>query len=242
MEELDPVDIRINQSLDPGRPHVAFQKTGRLQIPEFFARETAEYLYQLLLDNKTWYLTYNEGQENYESSLTKFQALESLQQQRFMGRIYQRASDQFQYVFNQYYITQAIELGEQPGHPMHALQEFMNRDSTLSFMRTLTGQEDVRKADAYASWYAPGHFLTQHDDLHGTHDRVAALTFSMTKGWDRNWGGHLAFFDDAGNIEEAFMPSFNTLNIFLIPQKHAVQQVAPFAATRRTSYLSWLHR
>ena len=53
---------------------------------------------------------------------------------------------------------------------------------------------------------------------------------------------NLAFFDEAGNIEEAFMPAFNTLNIFLIPQRHAVQQVAPFAGTRRLSYLSWLHR
>ena len=106
----------------------------------------------------------------------------------------------------------------------------------------MRAQNDVRKADSYASWYAPGHFLTQHDDLHGTHDRVAALVFSMTKGWNRNWGGHLAFFDDVGNIEDAYVPSFNTLNIFLIPQKHAVQLVAPFARARRTSFLSWLHR
>ena len=236
------MDISINPDLDPNELKAAFLRKERLQVPDFFTPESADYLYQLLLDNSTWYLTYNEGQENYESSVAEFQALEPVQRQRFMGRIYQRASDQFQYVFNQYYISQAIELGEQPGHPMHQMQEFMNRDSTLSFMRTLTGQDDIRKADSYASWYAPGHFLTQHDDLHGTHDRVAALAFSMTRDWNPNWGGHLAFFDDAGNIEEAFLPSFNTLNIFLIPQKHAVQQVAPFATARRTSYLSWLHR
>jgi SM-20-related protein len=236
------VNIAINPALDPAVLNQAFREKGRLQVPDFFDRASAEYLYQLLQENETWYLTYNEGQENYESSLAEFRALSPDQQRQFMAQINQRAGSGFQYVFNQYYITQAIELGEQPGHPMHQMQEFMNRESTLAFMSALTGQNDIRKADSYASWYAPGHFLTQHDDLHSKHDRVAALVFSMTRGWNRNWGGHLAFFDELGNIEDAYVPSFNTLNIFLIPQKHAVQLVAPFARERRTSYLSWLHR
>ena len=34
-----------------------------------------------------------------------------------------------------------------------------------------------------------------------TDDRVAALVFSMTKNWNRNWGGHLAFYDEAGELD-----------------------------------------
>jgi Rps23 Pro-64 3,4-dihydroxylase Tpa1-like proline 4-hydroxylase len=237
-----PVDIVINPELDPLALCADFQRRGRLQIPDFFVPETAAYLHRLLLDNQDWYLAYNEGAENYESSLQEFSALEPARKHQFMNRIYSRAQTQFQHLFYQYYITQAIELGEQPGHPMHRMQDFMNSETTLSFMAALTGQDDIRKADSYASWYAPGHFLTQHDDLHSSHDRIAALVFSMTPDWNANWGGHLAFFDEAGNIEEAFLPSFNTLNIFLIPQRHAVQLVAPFAGGRRTSFLSWLHR
>jgi len=52
----------------------------------------------------------------------------------------------------------------------------------------------------------------------------------------------LAFFDDNGNIKEAFIPSFNTLNIFLVPQMHSVQLVSPFAGANRCSYLGWFHR
>jgi len=90
--------------------------------------------------------------------------------------------------------------------------------------------------------YLPGHFLTSHDDRHEKHDRVAAYVFSMTKNWRKDWGGNLAFFDDSGNINEAFIPGFNTLNIFLIPQLHSVQIISPFAGEKRTSYLGWLHR
>jgi Rps23 Pro-64 3,4-dihydroxylase Tpa1-like proline 4-hydroxylase len=236
------MDIRINPALDAEALASCFQEKGRLQVADFFDADTAGYLYRLLEENRDWSLTYNEGQENFESPLEAFQALPAQQKQRFMNSVYTRAADGFQYLFNQYYISQAIELGEQPGHPMHAFHGFMNQPDTLDFMRRLTGQTDIRKADAYASWYAPGHFLTEHDDIHGTHDRVAALVFSMTKGWNRNWGGHLAFFDERGNIVEAYVPGFNTLNIFLIPQRHAVQFVSPFARARRTSYLSWLHR
>jgi Rps23 Pro-64 3,4-dihydroxylase Tpa1-like proline 4-hydroxylase len=237
-----PYDLQFNPDIDPLGLQATFLAQGRIQVPGIFTSDTAEYLYELLIAHKHWYLAYNEGQNFYENSLEDFLALEPVQQHRFMNRIYGRARDQFQYVFNQYYITQAIEHKEQPNHPMHQMHAFMNSEPVLAFMRELTGQQDVCKADSYASLYRPGHFLTEHEDLHDKHDRVAAYVFSMTKAWSYNWGGHLAFFDELGNIEEAFLPSFNTLNIFLIPKKHAVQLVAPYAGSVRTSYLGWLQR
>ena len=233
--EINPVhDLEVlNQTL---------HQNGRLQVSNFFTPDTAQYLYQLLVENKHWYMAYNEGNNFFESSMDQLNVLSPQQRQQFMGNIYARARTQFQYAFYQYYITQAIELNEQPGDPMHRMHEFMNSDETLTFMRQLTGEPAIRKADSYATTYLPGHFLTAHDDRHDKHDRVAAYVFSMTKNWEKNWGGHLAFFDDKGNVEEAFIPSFNTLNIFLIPKLHSVQLVAPFAGANRTSYLGWLHR
>ncbi len=218
------------------------QQHRRLQIPNFFTQKTASYLSQLLVKNNDWYLAYNDGNSFYESSAEQVNALTPIQKQKFMNGIYRRAEDQFQYVFNQYYITQAIKLNEQPGHPMHQMHEYMNSKETLDFMRVLTGEIAITKADSYASQYLPGHFLTDHDDRHDKHDRVAAYVFSMNKKWDKNWGGHTAFFDVNGNIDAAFIPSYNTLNIFLIPQSHSVQIVSPFATEKRHSYLGWLHR
>jgi len=235
-------NLEINPVHDLSALGQTLQQRGRLQVSDFFTPETAEYLHRLLVENKNWNLAYNEGNQFYESSMSQLQTLPPLKKQQFMQSIYNRARTQFQYVFYQYYITQAIELNEQPGHPMHRMHEFMNSGDVLDFMRKLTGEQAIRKADSYASMYLPGHFLTTHDDRHDKHDRVAAYVFSMNKTWERNWGGHLAFFDDDGNISEAFIPSYNTLNIFLIPQLHSVQLVAPFAAANRTSYLGWFHR
>jgi Rps23 Pro-64 3,4-dihydroxylase Tpa1-like proline 4-hydroxylase len=234
--------ITINPTHDMDELSRRLQQNSRLQVTDFFTTESADYLYQLLLKNKHWYLAYNEANNFYESSMDQLKVLEPQQRQKFMNNIYARARTQFQYVFYQYYITQAIKLNEQPGDPMHQMDEFMNSDEVLTFMRKLTGEPAISKADSYATMYSPGHFLTAHDDRHDKHDRVAAYAFSMTKNWEKNWGGHLAFFDDKGNIKGAYVPGFNTLNIFLVPQLHSVQFVSPFAGTNRTSYIGWLHR
>ena len=234
--------LNLNPTHDLDGLGKTLQTNGRLQVPDFFTPETAEYLHKLLLEHKHWYLAYNNGDNFYESSQEQLQAVVPQQRQKLMNSIYLRARSQFQYVFNQYYITQAIELNEHPGNPLHQMHDFMNTKDMLDFMRQLTGEPAIKKADSYASAYLPGHFLTAHDDRHTKHDRVAAYVFSMTKNWDKNWGGHLAFFDNNGNINGAFLPGFNILNIFLIPQSHAVQLVSPFAGGKRTSFLGWLHR
>lgn len=236
------MDIEISAAHDLAALQQAFAATGRLQVHDFLTPASATYLFQLLEDHQVWRLTYNEGDAHFESERDDFVRLPAAQQQRFLDQVYDRAQDGFQYLFNQYYITQALELGEEPGHPMHQWHSFMNQASTLDFLRTLTGCADVAKADAYASWYEPLHFLTQHDDRHPSHDRAAALVLNMTPVWNPNWGGQLAFYDERGNVEQAFLPLFNSLSIFLVPQTHAVLQVAPFAGAKRTSYLSWLLR
>ena len=236
------MEIRINPSLDPVALHAELVTSGRIHVPDFFAPQTADYLYGLLQSHQDWYITYNEGRENFETPLAEFQALDATARRQFMGQILARARDGFQFVFRQYYISRSVERGENPGHPLHAVHEFINSESTLEWMRALIGTGEVRKADSYASLYAPGDFLTIHDDLHGSHDRVAAFVVSMTRGWNPDWGGYLAFFDERDNITEAFMPGFNILNLFLVPRRHAVQMVSPFAATMRTSLLGWLHR
>jgi len=234
--------ITINPDLNPKELNKIYQEKGRLQVHNFFNKETAEYLLTLLQENTNWNLAYNNGNNFYESPLSELDKITTQQKQKFMKQIFANASNNFQYVFLQYYISQAIQLKEDPDHPLHQVDSFVNSDYYLDFMRELTGDSLIKKADSYASVYDKEHFLTEHDDLHNKHDRSAACIFNLTKRWNRNWGGQLAFFDDSGNIEQAFIPTFNTLNILSVPQNHSVQQVTSFAEEKRYSLLSWLHR
>lgn len=236
------IDIRINEALDAEALGEVFRERGRLQIPDFLASESADALYEAIQKNQDWYLAYNERGQSVESPMAEIQRLSPQQRQQLMQPIHQQASTGFQFCFIQYYLSEAVNRGENPGHPLHSAHEFVNSEPWLGFMRTLIGEPGLKNSDALASLYLPGHFLTEHDDTHHDRNRVAAYVINLTRDWNPNWGGHLAFFDDKGNIEQSFVPTFNTLNIFQVPQSHAVQVVAPFARSGRTSITGWVHR
>jgi len=107
-------------------------------------------------------------------------------------------------------------------------------------MREVTGLNDIAFADAQATLYRPGDFLTTHDDKTGGHKRRAAYVLNMTPGWCPDWGGILQFFDERGNVSQGFVPAFNALNVFRVPAEHAVSQVALFGGFRY-SVTGWLH-
>ncbi|MDX1409087.1 MAG: 2OG-Fe(II) oxygenase family protein [Saprospiraceae bacterium] len=235
-------EIRLNPSLDIAAAARTLQSNRRVRVSNFFEEETARRLLEEIRNNKVWYATYTQNGENYESEFAKIMALSPQQRAGFIQNIYRRASDSFQFLFLQYYITQAMKQGEDKGHPLHAVHDFFNSQPVLDMARELTGVEEIARSDAFASQYQAGHFLSLHHDTHPTHDRVAAWVVNMSPKWDENWGGYLAFFDEKGNIEEAFKPIFNTFNIFLVPQAHAVQLVSPFAGAPRLGFTGWFMR
>ena len=63
---------------------------------------------------------------------------------------------------------------------------------------------------------------------------------NLTARWRADWGGMLLFLDDEDHVAEGYMPAFNSLNIFKVPQRHAVSIVAPFAGEPRLSITGWL--
>ncbi len=70
--------------------------------------------------------------------------------------------------------------------------------------------------------------------------RRAAYVLSLTPEWRAEWGGVLEFLDADGHIAEGYVPCFNALNVFLVPQLHHVSCVAAFAAAPRLSLTGWL--
>ena len=43
------------------------------------------------------------------------------------------------------------------------------------------------------------------------------------------WGGVLQFYD---HIEQGYLPTFNALNLFSVPRRHSVAQIAMFGGMR----------
>jgi Rps23 Pro-64 3,4-dihydroxylase Tpa1-like proline 4-hydroxylase len=159
---------------------------------------------------------------------------------KFLAHVHQPAKlGQFQYLYDNIPVYDAWHRRRGQRALLDEFFEFINGEAFLSLAGAITGAEDIGFADAQATRYRPGHFLTMHDDRVETKDRRAAYVVNLTRLWGPDWGGLTLFMDADGHIEEAFTPRFNALNIFRVPQPHSVSLVAPFAGQNRYAITGW---
>ncbi|MFD1789097.1 2OG-Fe(II) oxygenase family protein, partial [Sphingomonas floccifaciens] len=82
-----------------------------------------------------------------------------------------------------------------------------------------------------------------HHRFHQAHDtpyrKTRIMSRALTPQWRPEWGGLLLFHDDR-EVAHGFVPGFNTLNLFRVPQRHSVSEVTRAAPHRRYSITGWL--
>ena len=162
--------------------------------------------------------------------------------QELLQALYQRARDDFEFVFDRYRMIEARREGLDPGLVLHVVVDFLNSPAFLEFARELTGDKAIRMVSAIAARYRPGHFLKMHNDRAGDEDRAFAYVINLSQGWQSDWGGLLQFLDDDQNVVETFTPHWNSLSLFRVPQMHQVSLVAPWAKEDRYSITGWFRR
>lgn len=231
--------------LDPGidRDLVArvFRQHGRIHIPGFLKPRSAERIYRSLSEEVPWQTHFNlDDDRNVDLHEVQVDALGDAGQMLLTKAIFGQATHNFTFVFNNYPITDATAQNMNPDLYINDLEKFVNSHAFLAFVRHITGMPNIAKADAQATLFRPGHFLTIHNDLNEEKKRLAAYVMNFTPEWRTDWGGLLQFIDEDGHVAEAYTPCFNALNIFRVPQKHAVSYVTPFAAGGRYSITGWL--
>jgi Rps23 Pro-64 3,4-dihydroxylase Tpa1-like proline 4-hydroxylase len=146
----------------------------------------------------------------------------------------------YAFAYSHYPMVHAYLQGWAPGGPHEALVELINDQPFLDLAREVTGLPNLRKADAQATLYAPGQFLSVHDDSHMAEGwRVAYVLSMCADDWRPEWGGYLQFFNEEGDVVAGWKPRFNALNLFLVPQRHAVTFVPPFAPIGRYAITGW---
>ena len=229
----------LNPALDIPALTAQYRRKMRLQIRDFLTHEAAERIHQCLAQETPWGVTYNEGDKQVKLSKQDLAAMTAEDKSRRMRGAMDRARAEFQFVYHFYPIVQNYLAGNDPGLLLHSVLEFINTPDVIGFVRALTGVESVVKAEAQATLYAPGFFLTFHNDAKGLNNRRVAYVMSFTKNWNPDWGGLLQFFDDDHNITDVFVPRFNALSLFTVPQYHAVSYVPPFAPIGRYSITGW---
>ncbi len=227
----DPVTAaqRFNRNLARRRAH----------IPDFIQPADAERLRAALEALDRWNVVTTSRGRHLDLDARGVAAFDDEVRRKFVEAVHAPATRGFQYLFENFPIYDAYHAGTIPDGAIREIFEFLNSPPLLDFVRQATGMKEIAFADAQATRYRAGHFLTEHnDDIEGK-SRCAAYVFNLTSRWRADWGGLLMFPGDDGHIEEAFTPAFNALNIFAVPQRHFVSMVSPFADGARLSITGW---
>ncbi len=234
------MSFNLSSSLDRTLLHEQFLADGYVHIPEVLPPENAKRIHRNLVEKTPWNLVFNDRSRHIDLPEGQIRAMSKDAAHRLQQAIFSQARDGFQYCYNNYPIHDEYQAGHNKGHVLHQFYEWLNGEEFLHFARAVTGCDDIAHADAQATRYMPGHFLTTHDDSSEGKNRRAAYVFNFTPGWRSDWGGYLQLLDAAAHVRHGLPPTFNALNILAVPQMHNVSFVAPFAGGMRLSITGWL--
>jgi SM-20-related protein len=232
-------------ALRPGLDAAAFAadyaEEGRLQIVNFLRHDRAIALFRELAESRAWRLALNKGEEVLDHAESEIATWSAERRSELDQAVLEGGREGFQFRYDTIRLPE-YGAGWEEGAPplLRDFIEFLCSDSTIGFLRALTGAADVSFADGHASRYREGHFLTAHDDLNQGMGRRAAYVLNLSPQWRPDWGGILQFYDERGNVTRGFTPAFNTLNIFNVPQPHSVSWVTPLAGAPRYAVTGWL--
>ena len=238
--QTDPITrIDLASHHDTAKYAEVFAAQGRLHIPKFLTQESAKAIHATLAREVAYDSLFNSGEKVYYLTQAQMASLKPEERMRVARLATEQAAHGFQYFYEALRLSSEGEPFPKPG-VLHLLTEFLNGTAFLDFVRTVTGQSAIAFADAQATRYRKGHYLTKHsDDVPGT-NRIAAYVLNLTTDWYAHWGGVLTFLDNDGNVAEGYTPTFNALNLFRVPQNHMVSQVASYAKGDRLSVTGWV--
>lgn len=217
-----------------------FAGDGRVRVPNILTDDFAANLHERLQSWTGWRLVTTLSGTHREFQSAGMEALDTARRTQFDALVHEAARAGFQYLFENCPLYDLARAGELSDPVLKAALDTVRSEDFLNLARTITGHEEISYVDAQATCFRPSHFLTAHDDDVPGKNRVAAYVLNLTPGWRADFGGQLQFLAEDGDVEEAYVPRFNTLSLFRVPADHAVSVVAPFAPGARYAITGWL--
>jgi len=232
----------LNSELDLVPYRAEFERLGRVRIPNILKPEFAEEVYAAL-QKAPWTSIF---QLNGQTASVTSQDLAAGSREdlvKLRKQIFTETLKGFQYSYMSLKLKDANDAAWDNNQVLPALAAFLNSDECLNIGRTVSGSENICSLTAQATHYTRESFLCAHDDVADHKDnRLVAYVLGFTKDWASDWGGLLQFFDrEGGEVVDSFLPTFNGLTLFRVPQWHSVSFVTPFARGSRLSVTGWYY-
>lgn len=231
--------FNLDPALDVDALAGEFRDCGRVRIPRLIDAAAADALHDHLRSRDDWRTVLNSGERVLELSRSDRASLSDDQRDQLDAAIYAGARTGFQYRFETLRVPDEETARRERDDPLDRFATWLSTGAARDLLRTIVGSDRIAFADAQATAYAPGDFLTGHDDRVAGKQRHAAYVFGLNPTWRAEWGGALLFHEADGELSGR-VPGFNTLDLFRVGQLHSVSEVTRAAAYRRYSITGWL--
>lgn len=232
--------IRLRKGHDVQALSLALQTFGHVHIPDFLDADDAKALYEALRQRTDWNQVLTTTNGFVELNRQTRAGLDATKAKTLDDAVYAQAREGFQYRFETVRVPDSASERAAGDDLVFEFAEMMSSGEGRNFLRAVTGADDIQYADAQGTAYSPGDFLTGHDDAVEGKSRRAAYVFGLTPVWRLEWGGLLLFHGADGHVQRGLVPTFNSLNLFSVPQMHSVSEVTRAAAYRRYAITGWL--
>lgn len=155
----------INEAIDIAATRARLQREGRVQVPDYLQAQAADRLHDCLRRDVPWTLALRDEQGARTIAHADYAALSADAQAALLRRVADSArGGEYRFAYDSYMMVSAYKEGRDPDLLLHRVLEFFNTPGHLDFVRALTGDDGIRRVNAQATHYRPGHFLRQHTD------------------------------------------------------------------------------
>ena len=230
----------LNAKQDREKLRKRFLSQRFVQVAPILEETYAQQIGDALHGDQRWNLVFNQGNRHFDMDASQANSLAPEDLERLRFAVHAQAQHGFQYFYRNRPLYDEIRQRFDDNDPLHRFVRWLNSSEFLDFARAVTHCNDIGFADAQATCYSAGHFLSEHDDSADGKNRRAAYIFNFTPKWRPDWGGYLNLLTDDGDVERGLQPCYNALNLLAIPRPHSVGYVAPFADANRYAITGWL--
>lgn len=214
-----------------------FAQHGWVQLDDFLDDASARLLEASLRGREDWKQHMNQGDKVFELDRATRAGLTDERRAALDKAVFANARDGFQYRFEG--IRVPDNAADAEASPLGDFARLLNDAATLALLRGIADAPAIHFADAQATLYSPGDFLTAHDDNVAGKSRQAAYVYSLNASWRMDWGG-LLLLHDGPELARALVPAMNRLTLFRVPRRHSVSMVTQAAPRPRLSITGWL--
>jgi Rps23 Pro-64 3,4-dihydroxylase Tpa1-like proline 4-hydroxylase len=208
-----------------------------LRISQFLNSDFADRIYQCLTQEVKWGLACRlDGEAKTFLNTADVNELAENTKVKLQSQL----NEEFQFIYNTYMMVTAYLENRDPNLFLNRVLEWLNSVDTVEYFKKLTKNNTIKKLNAQATRYLPGHFLSQHNDENAQEGRLYAYVIGFSKNWNPDWGGLLHILNNKGEIVKTLIPEYNSLSIFKVPQNHFVSYVTPFSDSSRLAITGWL--